>query len=138
MKRWSPGVGTFYDLFARFWPLTSPHITGRHKPKRKKKPVKGKKGEKVPTTTPKKVERLVNRILLRRSAPKPLTTDRLMSLFREQFLQVSVKLGLIGNVSALSVAGDGTPVRTAAFPRSKLICDCREQGIDECTRNRRY
>ena len=61
-----------------------------------------------------------------------------MSLFREQFVQVSAQLGIIGNVSALSVAGDGTPVRTAAFPRSKRICDCREKGIDPCTCHRLY
>lgn len=134
----TPGVGTFYDFFARFWPLATPHVTGRHKPKRTKKPVKGKKGEKAPTNTPHKVERLVNRILLRPRSDTSLPTDRLMSLFREQFVQISVKLGLIGDVGALSVAGDGTPVRTAAFPRSKRICSCREQGIEKCTCNRLY
>ena len=134
----TPGVGTFYDFFARFWPLASPHISARLKPKRNKKPVKGKKGEKAPTTTPKKIERLVNRLLVRRPAPSPLPTDILMSLFRAQFVEVSVKLGLMGDVSALSVAGDGTPIRTAAFPRSKRICSCLAQGIPDCTCNRLY
>ncbi len=134
----TPGVGTFYDFFARLWPSVSPHLTGPVKPKRNKKHVKGKKGEKAPTTTPKKVERLVERILLRRSAITSLPTDRLMALFRECFVQVSAALGVLGNVSALSIAGDGTPVRTAAFPRRQRICDCREQGIDSCTCPRLY
>ena len=134
----TPGVGTFYDFFNRLWPLASAHITSTRKPKRNKKPVKGKKGEKAPTTTPHKVERLVNRILLRKSSIPSLPTDLLMSLFREQFVQVSAQLGIIGDVSALSVAGDGTPVRTAAFPRSKRICDCREKGIDRCHCHRLY
>lgn len=134
----TPGVGTFYDFLARLWPLTSPHISARYKPKRNKKPVTGKKGEKAPTTTPKKIERLVHRLLVRRPTPSALPTDILMSLFREEFLEVSVKLGLIGDVSALSVAGDGTRIRTAAFPRSKRICSCREQGTTDCTCNRLY
>src|SRR5579875_2686125 len=50
----TPGVGTFYDFFTRLWPSTNRHLTGLLKPKRNKKPVKGKKGEKAPTTTPKK------------------------------------------------------------------------------------
>src|SRR5579875_2686124 len=134
----TPGVGTFYDFFTRLWPSTNRHLTGPLKPKRNKKPVKGKKGEKAPTTTPKKVERLVNRILLRNAKVTPLPFDLLMSLFRDQFIQVSASLGIIGDVSALSVAGDGTPVRTAAFPRSKRICDCKKRGINQCTCNRLY
>ncbi|WP_241716284.1 transposase [Sulfoacidibacillus ferrooxidans] len=134
----TPGVGTFYDFFARLWPSASPHLTGRIKPKRKKKPVKGKKGEKAPTTTPKKVERLVRRILIRRSAIISLPTDRLMALFRECFVQVSASLGILGDVSALSIAGDGTPIRTAAYPRSQRICDCRKQGKDSCACPRLY
>lgn len=106
----TPGVGTFYDFFARLWPSTNRHLTGTLKPKRNKKPVQGKKGEKAPTTTPKKVERLVHRILLRNAKVKPLPSDLLMSLFRDQFIQVSASLGIIGDVSALSIAGDGTPV----------------------------
>ena len=134
----TPGVGTFYDFFARLWPSASPHLTNPRKPKRKKKPIKGKKGEKAPTTTPHKVERLVDRLLLSQSNATPLPTDRLMTLFREQFVQVSATIGIIGDVTALSIAGDGTPVRTAAFPRSLRLCDCREKGIPSCTCPRLY
>jgi len=86
----------------------------------------------------KKAERLVNRILLRNAKVTPLPFDFLMSLFRDQFIQVSASLGIIVDVSALSVARDGTSVRTAAFPRSKRICDCRKRGINQCTCNRLY
>lgn len=135
----TPGVGTFYDFFHRLWSAPSPHLTGRIHSKRHKKLVKGKKkGEKAPTTTPKKVERLVERILLRRSPISSLPTDRLMTLFQDSFVQVSASLGILGDLSALSLAGDGTPIRTGAFPRSQRLCDCRERGIDSCSCPRRF
>ncbi|WP_240421303.1 hypothetical protein [Paenibacillus periandrae] len=57
-----PGVGTFYDFLTRFWAAEDKHLKPRTKP-RKRKPQKGKKGEKAPTTSPGKVKRLVERIL---------------------------------------------------------------------------
>ncbi|WWR17796.1 hypothetical protein V1226_14750 [Lachnospiraceae bacterium JLR.KK009] len=38
----------------------------------------------------------------------------------------------------LALAGDGTPVRTAAQQRKKRICDCRERGCYSCNCKRRY
>lgn len=43
----TPGVGTFYDFFARLWPAASPHLTGRIKPKRKKKPSQTYRGQSI-------------------------------------------------------------------------------------------
>lgn len=47
-------------------------------------------------------------------------------------------MGRLGNVQALPIASDGTPVRTAAYPRSKRLCSCREQGIYSCNFPRLY
>ena len=43
--------------------------------------------------------------------------------------------GLIGNLDMLTVAGDGTPVKTCSPLRSKRLCNCRAQGIESCNRS---
>jgi hypothetical protein len=131
----TPGVGTFYDFLDRFWVANEKNLKGHKKPK-KRKPKKGKKGEKAPTTSPGKVKKLVNRILRHGTKRKDQPFDRLFEFFQSQFLSVSAKLGLLGNMNALNVAGDGTPVVTAAYPRSKPLCDCRAQGLAKCNHSR--
>jgi len=41
-------------------------------------------------------------------------------------------------MSSLTVAGDGTPIATAAYPRSKPACDCHAQGLANCNHPRIY
>ena len=53
-----PGVGTFYDFFARLWDAPEKSFKPR-KQRRKRKTKKGKKGEKAPTTTPGRIKRAV-------------------------------------------------------------------------------
>lgn len=121
-----PGVGTFYDFFKRLWPISSNNLKlKRQKRKRKRKRKKGKKGEKAPTTTPGKVKRLVEWVIRHATKKTNLPSDRLFHFFQTQILALSANLGLLGDMSALSVAGDGTPVVTAAYPRSKSTCQCR-------------
>jgi len=67
-----------------------------------------------------------------------LPSDRLFHFFQTQILAISAKLGLLGDMNALSTAGDGTPVVTAAYPRSKSTCNCRAQGLAECNHPRIY
>lgn len=133
-----PGVGTFYDFFPRLWGAVDKHIKPKKQRRRKGKAKKGKKGEKAPTTTPGRVERLVNWMLRHAEQKTALPADKLFDFFQSQIVSVSVKLGLLGDTSALSAAGDGTPVVTAAFPRSKPSCDCRARGIAECNHPRLY
>lgn len=132
-----PGVGTFYDFVDRFWAADENHIKPKIRPK-KQKPKKGKKGEKAPTTSAGKVKRLVGRILKLGIAHKDQPFDRLFDFFQSQILAVSASLGLLGDPAALMVAGDGTPVVTAARPRSKPTCLCHSQGIFKCTHPRLY
>lgn len=133
-----PGVGTFYDFFQRLWSASGDNLKPK-KHKRYKKPKKGKKkGEKAPTTTPGRVKRLVEWVIRHFDKKSDLPMDRLFHFFQTQILAISAKLGLLGNMDALSVAGDGTPVVTASYTRSKSTCDCRAQGLAKCNHPRIY
>jgi hypothetical protein len=134
-----PGVGTFYDFFQRLWGYDKQNIKSQIKQKRKKvKKKKLKKGEKQAPKDPGIVEKLANRFLRYGSKKKCLPGDRLFDFFQSQFLDVSAKLGLLGDLRSFSVAGDGTPLETARYPRSKPTCDCSAQGIKDCTHPRLY
>ncbi len=134
-----PGVGTFYDFFDRLWGNDFQNVKPNLKPKRKKKKKKKlKKGEKQAPKNPGVVEKLVNRFFRYGSKRKSLPGDRLFDFFQSQFLDVSAKLGLLGNLESLGVAGDGTPLETARYPRSKPGCDCSAQGITKCNHPRFY
>lgn len=133
-----PGVGTFYDFFERLWPAADKHLKPKKQRRRKGKTKKGKKGEKAPTTTPGRVKRLVEWMMCHTDKKTHLPADRLFQFFQSQILSVSARLGLLGDLTALSAAGDGTPIVTAAYPRSKPTCDCRARGIAECKHPRIY
>ena len=133
-----PGVGTFYDFFKRLWPAVDKHLKPEKQRKRKGKTKKGKKGEKAPTTTPGRVKRLAEWMMRHSNNRAALPADRLFDFFQDQILAVSAHLGLLGDVSALSAAGDGTPIVTSAYPRSKPTCDCRARGIADCNHPRLY
>jgi len=134
-----PGVGTFYDFFSRLWPVVDKNLKPKSQRKRKGKPKKGKKkGEKAPTTTPGRVKRLVEWMMRHADRKSALPSDRLFNFFQSQILSVSADLGLLGDMSALTVAGDGMPVVTSVYPRSKPSCDCRARGIADCNHFRIY
>lgn len=132
-----PGVGTFYDFFGRLWASAENNIKPRKK-KRKRKPKKGKKGEKAPTTTPGRIKRLAKWMMQHLDKQTDLPMDRLFHFFQSQFLAVSAKLGLLGDMGTIVAAGDGTPVVTAAYLRSKPSCDCYAQGLAKCNHPRVY
>ena len=128
-----PGVGTFYDFFKRLWNHEHPNINSHQKPKtKKKKKKKLKKGEKQPIKKSGVVKKLIERFLKYGSTEKPLPTDRLFQLFQSMFLSTSAKFGLLGDLDSLTIAGDGTPIDTARYPRSKPSCNCRAKGISSC------
>ena len=133
-----PGVGTFYDFFKRLWDASDKNLKPKKQKKRKRKVKKGKKGEKAPTTTPGKLKRLVKWVMRHPFVKTELPSDRLFHFFQTQILETSAKLGLLGNIDALSVAGDGTPIVTSAYIRSKATCDCRAHGITDCNHSRLY
>lgn len=109
-----PGIGTFYDFFQRLWGREGSNVKPKIKPKRqKKKKKKPKKGEKASPSNPGIVGKLINRFFRYSSKKKELPGDRLFELFQSQFHKVSARLGLLGDLDALGVVGDGTPIETS-------------------------
>ena len=101
------------------------------------KPPKGKKkGDKTPCDSSSTASRLLP--LLERWNLKPENPFFLIfRLYQQQFLDRSIHEGLIDPMH-LSLAGDGTPVRTSAQQRKKRICDCKEKGCSSCNCKRQY
>lgn len=132
-----PGVGTFYDFFARLWPAVDKNIKSPARRRKKKRKKKGKKGGKAPVK-PGRVERLVRWMMRHAGKQTALPADRLFHFFHDQILAVSARAGLLGDLSALSAVGDGTPIATSAYPRSQALCECRARGIADCNHHRLY
>ena len=132
----TPGIGTFYDFFNRMWLSDSNNLSPNErfvKPKVKK----GKKhGDKTPADTSSICSRLLP-FLVRNPIKCNHPFGLIFKLYQHQFLNVSVTNGLI-NPSHLAIAGDGTPVRTAARIRRKRICNCNENGIHNCNCKRLF
>ena len=131
-----PGVGTFYGFTARLWPGDSPHVNLKVR-RCRKKPKKGKKGQKAPVSSPGVVQRLVDHFVDEKNV-KPGAYDSLHLFFKDVFVLPSARLGLLGDPKALSVAGDGTSVRTGGSRYGKSLCDCRKRGIFRCDCLRRF
>lgn len=129
-----PGVGTFYDFINRLWLASSSHLARKVRKPRQKKPKKGKKkGDKSPLKRPGAVKRLVDRYIDHPPDFSSRPHDLFQKIFKECFVMPSAKHGILGDVNALSIAGDGTSARTGAGCYGKLTCDCRKNGIFKCT-----
>ena len=127
-----PGIGTFYDFFNHMWLSEYDNLSPKLRNKKKKTPKGKKPGEKTPNIKDTAAYRFIE-FFKRHPLPDSSTNPvgLIFSLYKNQFLDVSVNKGLI-NPSNLSIAGDGTPVRTQARYRYKKICNCAEQGIAHC------
>lgn len=132
----TPGIGTFYDFFSRLWCGNKNNLTDAvHPPKEKPKKPKGKE-EKAPPVEKITVKELFEKLELE----PPVEMDacsRLFEIFSSLFLNHSDEMGLI-NLKNLALAGDGTPVYTAAHERKKRTCNCLENSIRDCKCNRIY
>ncbi|XFO71219.1 hypothetical protein SPACI_046830 [Sporomusa acidovorans DSM 3132] len=133
-----PGVGTFYDFIKRLWMSSSTHLANKvRRPRRK--PKKGKKkGEKSPLKKPGVIKRLVDRYLEHPPDFHSRPQDLFQKIFKECFVVPSAKHGILGDISALTIAGDGSSVRTGASHYGKLICSCRENGVFKCRCPRKF
>jgi hypothetical protein len=131
----TPGVGTFYDFFHRMWGSDRNDISPKERFPKLKVPKGKKKGGKTPAGAS-AASRLLP--LLERWDARPGNPFALIfRLYNEQFLQRSVGGGLIVPAH-LAVAGDGTPVRTAAQQRKKRLCNCPRNGNRKCRCKREY
>jgi hypothetical protein len=84
------------------------------------------------------IKRLVRWMMRHATHKTELPADRLFQFFQTQILSVSANLGLLGDLSALSAAGDGTPIVTAAYTRNKSTCTCHALGLTDCNHPRSY
>lgn len=132
----TPGIGTFYDFFSRMWKSSSNHLSTKDRFPKLKVPKGKKKGEKTPIDSVSVVSRLLP--LLERwnmKTKNPFTL--IFQLYNQQFLLKSIEKGLI-NPDHLALAGDGTPIRTAAQQRKKRTCECLKNGFSGCKCKRHY
>ena len=132
----TPGIGTFYDFQSRLWLSDDDNLSPKVHPPKEKPQKPEKKGEKAPP-----VEKITVKELFEKFEQEPPQDMkpclRLFQIFKELFLLKSDGDGLI-DLMHLSIAGDGTPIYTAAQERKKRTCDCLEKGIRDCKCDRSY
>lgn len=136
----APSVASYYDFLVRVW-LSShdKHIESKKRVKSftSKPRKKLKAGQKLPPKHPGTVKRLV----------KKATEGKLPDFRPERILQdflarcivdTSAKMGLLGDVSALSIAMDGSCYNSGASHYGVKVCDCKSKGIYNCKCSRRF
>lgn len=133
-----PGVGTFYDFIDRLWDLDTSNLSPYVKPPRKKKVKKPKsKGQKAAPIDKKTVGELIGRLSATAFSLNDEAYGTLFQIFQTCFLDESIRRGDLCS-NTLNIAGDGTPVVTAARPRTHHTCDCWKKGISDCNCDRFY
>lgn len=123
-----PGVGTFYDFLDRLTMLDKEFKRKKRnrRKKFKRKPSKKlKKNQKLPPKHPNIVERIVERIMKNLELPPSLGKYRIIyQFFFHCVVEKSAQMGLLGDIEKLSIAGDGTHVKTGASSYGTKVCDC--------------
>lgn len=130
-----PGIGTFYDFFRHIWNSEQKHLSVQLRHKKKKTPKGKKHGEKTPNIKSTSAARFLD-FYKKHPLPDPSLSplSLIFRLYKQQFLDVSVSHGLI-QPSAISLAGDGSPIRTSARLRYKKVCSCSEMVFPTVTAN---
>ena len=133
-----PGVGTFYDFIDKLWNLATANLSPHLKPPVKQKVKKPKeKGQKAESVEKESVAELILRLSGTIFSADKEAYGTLFRIFRDCFLNESVRRKVI-DPAHLHIAGDGTPVVTAARFRSHHTCDCWKSGNFHCDCNRYY
>lgn len=133
----TPGVGTFYDFFDRLWDADDNNLSPHLHPLKSsvKKPIK--KGEKASSIEKLTVEQLLKNLEENTFSIGKQPYGSLFLLFKNEFLDVSVKKNLI-TPDKLALAGDGTPVVSSARERKHRVCDCASKEINNCNCDRYF
>lgn len=133
-----PGIGTFYDFFNHLWQSDNNNFSPSFRYKKKKTPKGKKPGEKTPNIKDTAAYKFIE---FYKKHPLPDETSSpvgiIFCLYKKQFLDISVEKGLIDSAK-LTVAGDGTPLRTQARYRYRKVCNCAEKGILHCNCKRLF
>jgi hypothetical protein len=131
---------SYYDIINRFWLAShEEHVKRKSMPKSffSKPRQKFKAGQKLPpkhTGSVAKLASLAERGKLREERPE---------MFFQQFLarcvvDVSAKMGILGDTNAFSTAMDGSCYYSGASHSGVKVCNCRKKGIYDCKCKRRY
>jgi len=134
-----PGVGTFYDFMDRL--IRKDRILYKSKLRKfKRKPrKKQKKNQKMDSSKPGVVERLVKKVLRYDNTKLPDTIEStLNTVLKELFVMPSLKMGILGDSSRFNVAGDGTCMPTQASPYGKKVCECNLKPGQSCNCSRKF
>ena len=136
----APSVSSYYDFIDRLW-LGSKDAEILRKKKirifQSKPRMKLKQGQKLPPRHKGAVKKLVKKALMGK-----LRSSRrervLQEFFSRLVVDVSADMGLLGDPNSLSIAGDGSPVKSGASTYGIKVCDCKSKGIYNCKCPRRY
>lgn len=127
-----PSVSSHYDFINRLIDIDE---KPRVKLKRRKPVKKFGKNQKMPNKHSGIVERLVNKILCGRSLS--LRPERfIQKIFADVCVASSVDLGIVPKT--LDIAGDGTCIKTKASPVGRRVCNCKDNGVFNCSCGRRF
>jgi hypothetical protein len=147
----TPAVGTFYTFIDRLedGPYTPP-CAHRVRPSRLRK---GRQRRHLtqeqaqrhaaqasdPTQADTVTERLAQELLAAADQPRAQALlTRLEDLLFTCGVLPSVQRGLLGDLQAFVLCGDGATLLTGASPHGRPTCDCRAQGIYRCEHDRWY
>ena len=131
-----PAVSNHYDFIKRLWLGQPPTAGVMRSPIRKPRKKLGKNQKQEPKH-PGIIARLV----------QYATKGRIFSHRPERLLQQvfasccvipSAVRGLLGNITKLDIAADGTSLKTGAGQFGKKVCDCQSKGILNCNCRRKY
>lgn len=133
-------VASYYDLLIRFWLADrKSHLELKLKVKRfvSRPKKKLKAGEKLAHKHSGTVKKLVDRAIkgkLRSFNPEAI----LQKLFARCVVDVSAKMGILGNVNDFSVTFEGSTFYSGVSHYVIKVCDCRANGIYNCECPRRF
>lgn len=140
--RRAPGVGTYYDFFNRLHdgPIRRscdhqerPSVSERRRAQtprvREEKPDKTLDDDTRNSVTGRLVEKLA--ATKEQGNPNNLQ-DRLGAILLEVGVIPSAHLGLLGDLDALVIGGDGSSLRTGASGQGQKTCDCDKDTRCDC------
>jgi hypothetical protein len=131
----------YYDLTKRLWLGSLKTQLARKKrlrsfyPKPRKKLQQDKK-YKLPKHNG--VVKKFAELAIRNELPSYRPERVLQDFFARCSVDTSLKLGILGNQQAFSVAADGTPFYSGASHYGVKVCDCKSKGIFDCKCPRLY
>lgn len=132
-----PRVASYYDFLTRLWLSPRKHI---HKVLRfpfRKPSKRYKANQKMPCKHAGSVTRLVEKAIHGR-LPDMRPECLLQKFLSLCLVEPSAKLGLLGDVKALSLTFDGSPYYAGSSSYGVKVCSCRQLGIYDCQCQRRY